>query len=273
MTHAVDIDAYFARVGYTGGREASLQNLREIVRRHTETIPFEDLNPLTGKAVDLDAVALQRKLIDDRRGGYCFEQNLLLSNVLQQLGYHVTGLAARVMWNLPDAMVLPRTHMLLLVELAGEPCIVDVGFGGLTLTGVLRLQAGLEQTTPHEPFRFIRPATSFIMQAWVHSEWCSLYSFDLQEQTQADYEVANWYTSAHPTSRFVNNLIAARTLPDRRYALFNTEFAVHHLNGVTQRRILSSAAELRESLERDFLLQVPDTPDVNEALQRVAGSR
>jgi N-hydroxyarylamine O-acetyltransferase len=271
MAQTVDIEAYFARVGYAGGREASLQNLREIVRLHTQTIPFEGLNPFTGQPVDLAPAALQRKLLDDRRGGYCFEQNLLLSNVLRQLGYRVAGLAARVLWNLPDATVLPRTHMLLRVELDGEPCIVDVGFGGLTLTGVLRLQAGLEQSTPHEPFRFIHAAGMFTMQAWVRAEWRSLYSFDLQEQTQEDYEMANWYTSTHPTSRFVNNLVVARTLPDRRYALFNGEFAVHHLHGSTERRTLASAAELRESLERDFLLPVPDTPEVNAALRRVSG--
>lgn len=266
----VDVDAYFRRIGYAGGHAATLQTLSGIVRRHTETIPFENLNPLAGQPVNLDAAALQRKLIDGQRGGYCFEQNLLLRNVLQQLGFQVTGLAARVMWNLPETTVLARTHMLLLVKLDQEPHVVDVGFGGLVLTGVLKLQAGIEQSTPHESFRFIHPADTFVMQAKVRSHWRSLYQFDLQEQVYADYEMANWHTSTHPASRFVNNLVAARAAPDRRYALFNKELAIHHLHGDTERDTLSTAEQLRETLEHDFLLRVPRTPEVEAALSKIA---
>lgn len=267
----VDVDAYFRRIGYAGRHDASLQTLGGIARRHTEAIAFENLNPLSGQPVNLDLAALQRKIIDEQRGGYCFEQNLLLRNVLQQLGFQVTGLAARVMWNLPETVVLPRTHMLLLVQLDNEPYVVDVGFGGMVLTGALKLQTDIEQSTPHESFRFIRPANTFIMQARVRSEWRSLYQFDLQEQVYADYEMANWHTSTHPTSRFVNNLVAARATPDRRYVLFNKELAIHHLHGDTERDALSTAEQLRETLEHDFLLRVPRTPEVDAALARVAG--
>jgi N-hydroxyarylamine O-acetyltransferase len=270
MIHSnVDVDAYFKRIAYVGGRDASLQTLSGIVRRHTETIPFENLNPLTGQPVNLDLATLQRKIIDEQRGGYCFEHNLLLRNVLQQLGFQVTGLAARVMWNLPETTVLARTHMLLLVKLDNEPHVVDVGFGGLVLTGVLKLQTDIEQSTPHEPFRFIRPANTFVMQAKVRSEWRSLYQFDLQEQMYADYEMANWHTSTHPTSRFVGNLIVARTAPDRRYTLFNKELTIHPLNGDTERDTLATVEELREALEHDFLLRVPRTPEVEAALGRI----
>lgn len=266
----VDVDAYFKRIGYAGGRDASLPTLSGIVVRHTEIIPFENLNPLTGRPVNLDPAALQRKIIAEQRGGYCFEQNLLLRNVLRQLGFQVTGLAARVMWNLPETTVLARTHMLLLVKLDDEPHVVDVGFGGLVLTGVLKLQTDIEQSTPHEPLRFIRPADNFIMQAKVRSEWRPLYQFDLQEQLDADYEMANWHTATHPTSRFVSNLIAGRTAPGRRYALFNKELAIHHLHGETERDTLATAEQLRETLEHDFLLRVPRTPEVDAALGRIA---
>lgn len=268
--HNVDVDAYFKRIGYAGEHAANPQTLNGIVRRHTETIPFENLTPLTGQPVNLQPASLQRKLIDEQRGGYCFEQNLLLRNVLQQLSFKVTGLAARVVWNLPETTVLARTHMLLLVQLDNEPHIVDVGFGGLVLTCALKLQTDIEQSTPHESFRFIRPSDTFVMQAKVRSEWRSLYKFDTQEQVDADYEMANWHTSTHPTSRFTSNLIAARTAPDRRYALLNQELAVHHLHGETERETLSTVEQLRETLEHDFLLRVPRTPEVEAALARIA---
>ena len=125
----------------------------------------------------------------------------------------------------------PRSHMLLRIDLPEGPHVVDVGFGGLTLTGPLRLEADTEQATPHEPFRLVPTGDAFVMQAKIDGEWKPLYRFDQQEQFLPDYEVTNWYLSNNPNSHFVTGLVAARPDPDRRYALRNTEFAVHHLNG------------------------------------------
>src|SRR6202012_5025314 len=104
---------------------------------------------------------------------WCYEQNLLLSHVLQSLGFKVTGLAARVRWNQPEGAVRARTHCLLLVEnVAGGPYIADVGFGGLTLTGPLRLVPDLEQATPHELFRLHREQEDdYILEALVRDAW------------------------------------------------------------------------------------------------------
>jgi N-hydroxyarylamine O-acetyltransferase len=193
-----------------------------------------------------------------------------LSIVLRQLGYSVAGLAARVVWNKPpDAPTPPRTHMLLRVELEGESHIVDVGFGGMTLTGVLRFVPDIEQSTPHDPFRFIRDGDTYTMQASVRSEWRSMYRFDVQEQTAADYELMSWYTSTHPTSLFLQNLIVARTAPGHRYALLNDEFTTHHLRGASERRKVTSARELRELMEEVFLIQVPQEAAIAAALQRL----
>lgn len=174
------------------------------------------------------------------RGGYCFEHNLLLTGVLEALGYRVTGLAARVLWNAPEGAIPIRGHMVLRVDLDEQPFLVDVGFGGQTLTGVLRLEPNIEQPTPHEPFRLVRAGEDFILQSNLAGAWKSLYRFDLQRQFLPDYQVTNWYVSNHPDSYFVNNLIAARTAPSRRYAMRNNEFGVHRLNGETERQILST---------------------------------
>lgn len=96
--------------------------------RHAEAIPFENLNPLLRWPVRLDAPSLQRKMVRAGRGGYCFEQNLLLSHALTALGFRVTGLAARMLWNVPEGVVTPRGHMLLCVDIDEQPYIVDVGF-------------------------------------------------------------------------------------------------------------------------------------------------
>jgi N-hydroxyarylamine O-acetyltransferase len=269
MKPLIDLDAYFERIGYTGPRNAELETLRAIHLRHAQTIAFENLNPLLRWPVRLDAASLEQKLVRSGRGGYCFEQNLLLSHVLRALGFNVTGLAARVLWNVPDGAVTPRSHMVLFIDLDDDAYVADVGFGGLTLTGPLRLEPNIEQETPHEPFRLIRAGDAFVMQALVGSEWMVLYRFDLQEQLQPDYEVTNWYLSNHPQSHFVTGLIAARPDRDRRYVLRNREFAVHHLSGGTERRVLTSTADLLSTLEYVFRLTLPDGPELPAALERL----
>jgi N-hydroxyarylamine O-acetyltransferase len=220
--------------------------------------------------VRLDERSLQQKLVLERRGGYCFEQNLLLRHVLAKLGFQVTTLAARVLWNSPTTAMPARSHMLLRVDISGRSYIADVGFGGLTLTGPLLLEPEIEQTTPHETFRLLKAGDALVMEVRIGGAWAALYRFDLQEQFLADYEVSNWYLSNHPGSRFVTQLIVARPDRNRRYALFNNELAVHHLDGATERRDLTSAAELRATLKDVFLLDLPDQADVQVALEKVA---
>src|SRR5436190_24033061 len=106
----IDLDGYFHRVGYAGSRMPTLDTLRDLQLRHTEAIPFENLNPLLGWPVRLDAAALEQKMVRDGRGGYCYEHNLLFRHVLEALGFRAVGLAARILWNVPDGMVRPKTH-------------------------------------------------------------------------------------------------------------------------------------------------------------------
>jgi N-hydroxyarylamine O-acetyltransferase len=273
MPPAIDLDAYFDRVGYAGPRTPTLETLRAIHLQHAQAIPFENLNPLLKWPVRLDPQSLHQKLVVDGRGGYCFEQNLLLSHALQGVGFDVTWLAARVVWDTPENAVTPRSHMLLLINLDGTSYIADAGFGGLTLTGPLRLQPGLEQATPHEPFRLVSAGDEFLLQAQFGGSWRTLYRFGLQEQFLADYNVTNWYLSNHPESRFVTRLIAARPDADRRYALLNNELTVHCLDGRTERRVLGTVAELQETLRTVFRLKVPVTPDLDTALARICAMR
>jgi N-hydroxyarylamine O-acetyltransferase len=280
MAGALDLEAYCRRIGYSGPCTPTLATLSAVHLAHTGAIPFENLNPLLSRPVRLDIEALQRKLVDERRGGYCFEQNLLLTHALEAMGFRVTGLAARVMWMLPEGTLMPRSHMLLRVEIPGGespaandvPYLADVGFGGLTLTGPLRLVPDVEQSTPHEPFRLLQVDGHWVMEGLVAGTWRPLYRFTLEPQQQVDYEVTNWYLGNHPESRFVNNLIAARTEPGRRHALLNAALALHELHGPTTRRTLTTARELREVLESVFDISVPDGAEVDAALARVLGA-
>ena len=275
MTHfdtgSLDLAAYLRRIGCSERPQADLASLRDIALRHPLAIPFENLNVLLGQPLPLDVPSLQRKLVNERRGGWCFEHNVLLGTALRAIGFDVIGLAARVMWLAPENAVTPRSHMVLLVALDGTRYVVDAGFGGLTLTGPLRLEADVEQETPHETFRLREVAGMFVLEASIRGERRPMYRFDLAPQAIVDYEVSSWYLSTNPRSHFRSTLVAARAEADRRYALRNTEFTVHHRHGYSERRPIATGSQLRGILEESFGIAVPAGEDVDAVLHRVVG--
>lgn len=268
----LDLDSYFGRIGFSGPRRPTLDTLRELQRLHPLAIPFENLDTLTGKPVRLDLDSLERKLVQSRRGGYCFEQNLLFKHALSALGFEAAALAARVVWERPSAEPRPRTHMVLLVASGERRYVCDVGFGGLTATAPLELEPGVEQPTPHETFRVVRGGTEYAVEARVRGEWKRLYTFDLQEQQDVDIDVLNHYVMSHPDSPFHSRLIAARVAPDRRFGLGNGELRVHHLNGTSEQRRIADLAELRAVLEQTIGIAVPAGNATDAALARVLGA-
>lgn len=253
-----DLDAYFDRIGHSGRRAPSLETLRDIHLAHPQAIPFENLDPFLGRPVHLDSESLQAKLIHGRRGGYCYEHNLLFWHALEALGFSVGGLAARVLWGRSEDALSPRSHMLLRVEIDGRTWLADVGFGGLTQTAPLLLEPGLVQQTPHERFRIVERNEGYATQAEVVGEWRTLYRFDHAPHYEVDYAITSYYLSTSPASHFVTGLIAARALPDRRLALAGNRFAIHRLDGPTERTEIGTAAELADLLEQDFGIVVPD---------------
>jgi N-hydroxyarylamine O-acetyltransferase len=254
-TSVFDLDAYLARVAFDRRpARPDLSTLRDLALAHPRAIPFENLNPLLRRPVRLDIASIQEKLVRGGRGGWCFEHNLLLGTALTALGFTVTGLSARVVWNVPPGVVRGRSHMVLLVLLPEGPHIIDVGFGGSTPTAPLRLEADVEQATPHEPFRLATVEGGLRLEARL-----------------ADYEMPNWYLCNHPESHFLLGVVAARVESDRRYALRNTELAVHFPRGETERRTLTSGPEIRRTLEDVFHIQVPKDPEVDEVFARLAG--
>jgi N-hydroxyarylamine O-acetyltransferase len=259
-----DVGRYLARIGHGGPARADLETLRAIHAKHAAAIPFENLAAFLGEPVPLDLESLQRKLLTPGRGGWCFEHNLLFAHMLEAIGFEVRRLAARVRWNVPANVTTARSHMLLLLDIVGERYIADVGFGGLTLTAPLRLEPGIEQATPHEPHRLLLDDEKYSLQAKIGDEWQTMYVFDLQRQEIADYEVSNWYLCNHPGSQFVKGLVCARAAPEKRHALRNSRYAVHHPDGRTERRLVASVGELKDLLRRDFHLSVPDSRTFDE---------
>lgn len=255
-TPSVDLDAYFDRIGYAGPREATLEVLRDLHRLHPAAIPFEAIDVLLDRGIDISPAAVDAKLIAARRGGYCFEHNGLFKRVLSTLGFHVEGLAARVLWTRPaDAPLLSQSHMALRMTLDGEPWLADVGFGGCVLSSPLRMDTPEPQATGHEPFRITPRGSSLLLEVQLDAGWAPVYLLSREAQLDIDYVPRNWFTSTHPDSIFRNNLMVARTTPQGRHTLLNNRYTRRSPDGQMERRVLS-ADEIEQVLSDTFGLPV-----------------
>jgi N-hydroxyarylamine O-acetyltransferase len=271
VSDTVDLEAYFARIGYSGPRAPSLATLRALHALHPSAIAFENLDPLLRRPVRLDLSSLQKKLIAEKRGGYCFEQNGFFASVLSALGFKVTTLSARVFFGRMPGHTR-RSHMLLKVELDEGDYIADVGFGGQSPSAPLQLDNQEEQATPHRDFRVARSGEYFELHADTGNEWKALYRFSLEEQSPEDHEMANWYISTHPDSDFISHLLVSRLPPGRRLGLFNNQFSIRHSDGRLERRELKGAEELAVLLETEFMIALPEPrEELLQALARVIG--
>lgn len=254
----IDIDAYVARIRYAGPRKPTLALLHAIVAHHVAAIPFENLDVLLGRPIRLDPASLQQKLVRDRRGGYCFEQNGLLLLVLTALGFQAAPLSARARNQQPRDVTPPRTHVFNRVEIAGEAWLADVGLGGLSPTAALRLDATGEQATPHEPRRIIREDGRCFHQAKLGDMWSDVCEFTGEEMPLIDQELANWWTSTNPDSKFRQNLIVARAEPDgTRRAILNRKFTIRCGARIIAQREIAAPAELLDVLAEYFGLHFP----------------
>lgn len=265
------LDRYLARIGYEGLIAPDLATLSALHAAHVDAIPFEGLDPLLRRPVSLDLTSVQEKLVDNRRGGYCFEQNTLFKAALETIGFNVTGLAGRVRWmSPPDSPLGPRTHMLLKVDLPDGPRLVDVGFGVCVLDSPLQFKTDVEQRTTMGTYRLNEAGGLFSLTAKQPAGWRTMYVFDLEPQIQSDYELGNWFTSTSPRAPFLSVLIMERVGHDKRYKLANRRFTMEARDGeVAVERSLDNAEEMGRILDKVFNI-APPAP-LEEVFARTGG--
>jgi N-hydroxyarylamine O-acetyltransferase len=264
LSDEANLDAYLRRINYSGSIAPTLETLATVHRLHPATIPFENLDPLMERPVRLQLSDIEQKLLVERRGGYCFEHNLLLKAVLESMDFGVTPLAAGVLWgHEPDYIPTALKHMALLVDVGGIPYLADVGFGGQVATAPLRLRADVEQQTPNETYRLTGGHPKWRLETKIGEDWQPLYEFTLAPQTLDDYIAANDLTMAS----FRDDLVAARVEGGKRHALRNNRLRTHE-NGVTDERLLTNLLEIRDVLANVFGIQLPETDRLDPALEK-----
>ena len=262
---------YLARIGYRGPVAADLATLKALQLAHLDALPFETIDPWLGRPVKLDAAALQAKLVDGRRGGYCYEHNFLLRAALAAIGFQVTGLGGRVRWmSPPESPLGAKTHMLLKVDLPDGTYFVDAGFGACLLDAPLQLKTDVEQPTAMGTYRLTERDGLLWLDAKRQGGWRTMYVFDLQPQLQADYELGNWFASTNPTIPLTTHLIMERLSGERRYRLVDRTFSTEARDGeVLAERALEGPRDLSDVL-RDTFKVTPPVP-AEEIFARIGG--
>lgn len=261
-----DLDAYLDRIGLSGRPDPTVATLRVVVAAHCAAIPYENIDVLLGRPPKLDLDSLQAKMVRGKRGGYCFEQNMLLRAGLRALGFTATGMLSRVVRGFPPDAPRFAAHMVVRIDLPEGPLLVDVGFGNLTPTGPLAMQPIIEQETPHELMRFLQVGSELVLQARLGDTWENLWRLCSQAVLDVDYDIANWFTATHPNSLFVSNMIVARPGPDgTRHTFLNGRLNLRRPDGTTERQELADDASIADVLAGVFGLALP-VEDIRSAL-------
>jgi N-hydroxyarylamine O-acetyltransferase len=257
MGDALDLAAYLSRLGLR--REplgSDLPSLEALHRAHVASIPFENIDVQAGRPVALDLPRLQDKLVVQGRGGYCFEHNTLFRAALESLGFVVKACEARVR-PAGAVEVLPRTHMVLVARAGHRTWLCDVGFGGDGLFEPAPLDGGVVFQVDRE-FRVAAEGALLVLQWRKGGDWHDAYAIAPEARYPIDFEVANWYTSTHPSSPFRTRLTVQRTTADARHILRDLAYTIAR-PGQPDEAIAVDRAALPTLLRDVFGLAIADT--------------
>lgn len=254
----MNLEQYFQRINYQSDTQPTLATLNALTFAHATHIPFENISVLQKQMIAIDPASLFEKIVVQKRGGYCFEQNGLFFAVLQQLGFDVEPLAARVRLGETDRAVIPvRTHLMLKVTIDGKSYITDVGVGSSSLSQALQLKENTLQETSHDTRRFQRVNNQWYMQVLYSDTWQDVYQFGGEIMHESDRKVANWYTSTHPDSHFTQRLSVAIANQDgSRTTVSGNVLTVRQKNGDKQETILANNESLLAALRDNFGLKL-----------------
>jgi N-hydroxyarylamine O-acetyltransferase len=226
-----NLDSYFERINYQGSMEASEDTLRDIHIAHTLNVPFENLDVFYRRPILLDGASLHKKIVKERRGGYCFEMNGIFSLVLQEMGFKVTNLLAKV--TIDGIHYTTKTHQAILVEIAGNQWLADVGFGNEGIIAPLILEEYTEQKQFAHTYRLItHPTLGYVLQKKDQTGYHPLYAFTLDACSPEDFLMSNHFTSTFPESFFLTMRMCTMPTKEGRITLTDSHFKVVDKNDV-----------------------------------------
>jgi N-hydroxyarylamine O-acetyltransferase len=258
VTGILDLHAYLARIHVSAeldlaAPQPSAPLLGALHHAHLLSVPFENLSIHYGEPITLGEEALYNKIVQRRRGGFCYELNGLFAWLLRQLGFTVTLLSARVAQ--PDGGFTPEyDHLTLQVrDMDGVDWLADVGFGD-TFRLPLCLQPDIEQDGADG--YIYRLSLDPIVASWLvqrrgETDWEAQYRFTLHPHLMADFAERCHFQQTSPDSHFTQRRICSLALVDGRITLSDLRLITTR-NGVRDERDLASEDEYRTVLAQRF---------------------
>jgi N-hydroxyarylamine O-acetyltransferase len=244
-----DLPGYLQRIGLDEDPRVSIDALKALHRAQVYSVPFENFDILLERGICLEPATLFNKLVQNRRGGYCFELNGLFLLALQAVGFTARALLARV--HLRDTPT-SRSHQLSLVQVNGEDWLADVGFGANGLRGPIPLLLNEEFPQDGHCFRLVE-GNEFgtMLQVRQGSDWQNLYSIELNPVCQSDIDMGNYYTSTHPDSLFRQFHVATVPTPDGRISLMDRRLRIER-DGEVEEFELPDGPDFWHAIEQHF---------------------
>jgi N-hydroxyarylamine O-acetyltransferase len=220
----LEVSSYLARIGYLGNTEPTGETLRALHRAHMIAVPFENLDISLGRKITPDEDAILKKIVEQRRGGFCYELNGAFAALLRALGFQVTLLSARVAR--ADGGEGPEfDHLALRVDLP-QPWLADVGFGE-SFVEPLRLEAGAEQQDSAGVFRVLQYEGRWhVQKAEPEDSWKPQYSFSLRRRRLNEFAGMCHYHQTSPESSFTQKRICSRATPEGRITVSDMKLIV-----------------------------------------------
>ena len=253
----MDVGKYLKRIGMSRPTAPTAEALRTLTRAHLEQVPFENLEPfLEHRCPSLEPGDLFRKVVEEGRGGYCFELNKLFYLLLRELGYDCYCAAARIVYRRTDPR--PLSHRTIIVHADGEQWLCDVGFGGPSPKGALLLVPE-EQLVEGE--RFSSREENGTMTLYRHDPdgVHPLMLFQAMPSPDVDFDVLNGYWGYHPDSVFTQKMILYRCISGGILSLREDQYTCTKQEEIVETRKISGVEELSDLLRSSFGLALPRT--------------
>lgn len=249
MERPFDLEAYCARIGYTGPRAPTRDSLAAVLAGHVANIPFENFDVLLRRPIRLDPAGLQAKLVTARRGGYCFEHGGLLSAALEAMGFAPVRHSSRVVLFQPRQESV-RQHLFLTVSIDGETYLLDPGFGAFACPVLIPLD-GTPVPAAAPTHRLVQDGSVWTLLVHRDGEEVPGWVSSLEPEYPIDAEMMNHFIATHPTSFFVQNIMASAAIPGGRVSIMSSGVTLRR-DGVTEASVLPDRAALRALVAQHF---------------------
>ena len=255
MVQALDLDAYLARINYTGPRDPTYETLAGVLSAHIASIPFESFDVLLGRPIRLDTPGLQAKLVTARRGGYCFEHASLMRAALEALGFAPVRHASRVLL-FEQRHESVRQHMFLTVSIDGIAYIIDPGFGPFACAQPIPMD-GTAVPAQAPTHRLSREGDDWFLHVTADGKEIVGWVSTLEEEYPVDFEMMNHYIATHPASFFTHNILASAVTQDGRVNIMNQGVNTIR-DGIAEPSQLGHRKELRALVAQHFGFDLPE---------------